>query len=427
MKITIPFSLFFISNILLGQVAISEVYYDSPLREYDNHGKITSYSDYGIDYEPHKGEFIELFNYSDKDIDMSGWRLEDYGGSYTFPNETIIKSNDFIILAYRNYNQDDYFFNFFNKSNKKLNEKKVLYQNNLILFNYTDGLRLISTSYNGDKFAAGATAYEYAWGQYATGEDLAISNRTSLYKAKDINKLSDITERDKDGNNYININSFYQYSSNPVDETELTAGVGYLATYDEVHLKKANPFELPFKVTLEPYENFINKYKIHSLLHYETLYDTYSHYLQIQSWLDRSCNFSVDPVSNLAPYDTYQDKYTFSYDKSGNRTDYVYSVTSSSSSRIATPSVTTDEIANKIYLYPVPTSGPLTIKWDASIDKFIGNIGITSMIGNTSAIINRVAGSQTTNFDITTYPAGIYIVTFQLTTGERISKTISKY
>ena len=108
--------LFFLLSLSLSlnaQIAITEVYYDTPFIER-----------YNKNSKAHLGEFIELFNYSSKDIDISGWRLSDNMTSYYFPNGTKIKSNDFLIIA-KKISSSSYFFDLF-PNEKSGNENKVL-------------------------------------------------------------------------------------------------------------------------------------------------------------------------------------------------------------------------------------------------------------------------------------------------------------
>lgn len=72
-----------------GKVVISEVYYDTPLNEIP--GPRTPHS---------VGEFIELFNSSNVDIDISEWTLLRQGIKYTIPNSTIIKAGGFKVISF---------------------------------------------------------------------------------------------------------------------------------------------------------------------------------------------------------------------------------------------------------------------------------------------------------------------------------------
>jgi uncharacterized protein YuzE len=47
-----------------------------------------------------KNEFVEIFNFSDKEEDLSGWEIKDssFGGSYEFPSGTKIKSKEYLVF-----------------------------------------------------------------------------------------------------------------------------------------------------------------------------------------------------------------------------------------------------------------------------------------------------------------------------------------
>lgn len=69
-------------------VAITEVMYDTPLNEN------TSSVPYCI------GEYIELYNASDNEADLSGWSLQSETQCFTFPQNTILSSRSFMVIAY---------------------------------------------------------------------------------------------------------------------------------------------------------------------------------------------------------------------------------------------------------------------------------------------------------------------------------------
>ena len=70
-----------------GKVVISEVYFDTPYTE--NLGELNH----------HAGEYIELFNSSNEDIDISGWYIKDNILSFKFPIGTIIKAGGFKVIT----------------------------------------------------------------------------------------------------------------------------------------------------------------------------------------------------------------------------------------------------------------------------------------------------------------------------------------
>jgi hypothetical protein len=63
-------------------IVINEINYNSPV-EYDT------------------DDWIELYNYTDSDVDLSGWILidENSGNNFTFPNNTFIEANDYLVIC----------------------------------------------------------------------------------------------------------------------------------------------------------------------------------------------------------------------------------------------------------------------------------------------------------------------------------------
>ncbi|MCL2597623.1 MAG: lamin tail domain-containing protein [Paludibacter sp.] len=122
-------------------VVISEVFYDSPLEE----NMLTSPKNHN------NGEFIELYNPTTVDIDISGWKITDsnpsyYGGelptTYIFPHNTIIQASNTLILAYRCEKTDFQLEELFPNAN--LSNITILYQNVIILDNKGEKITLFN-------------------------------------------------------------------------------------------------------------------------------------------------------------------------------------------------------------------------------------------------------------------------------------------
>jgi hypothetical protein len=127
----------------ISPVIISEVFYDSPLNETLS-GRFSLYDVY--DKTHHNGEFIEFFNPSSKDIDISGWTVQDYStSSYRFPANSIIPSRGMVVLAYRypnsNFNLSDLF-----PSIPLLSQGYIYYHCKFLLDNDGEEIKLLDTS-----------------------------------------------------------------------------------------------------------------------------------------------------------------------------------------------------------------------------------------------------------------------------------------
>lgn len=120
-----------------NRVVISEIMYDSTLDEQIATGKPYS-----------NGEYIELYNFEKTSLDLTGWKLTGGGKTeiYTFPANTIIAPEGFIVVAYQ-----------YKDSNFKLEELYTqidlwskytppLYQRKIILSNSGETVSLIDNT-----------------------------------------------------------------------------------------------------------------------------------------------------------------------------------------------------------------------------------------------------------------------------------------
>lgn len=111
-------------------VVFSEIFYDSPLEE-------------AHDARNHNnGEFIELFNPSSGDIDLSGWKIWDNTTEFIFPNNTILHARSVIIIAYR-YPNSGFKLNSLFPSLNAIDNPNIIYQDKIILSNDGENIQLI--------------------------------------------------------------------------------------------------------------------------------------------------------------------------------------------------------------------------------------------------------------------------------------------
>ncbi len=79
-KSTACFFLFILGQLLYSQIMITEVYYNTPYNEKLHFTKkvngVTT-SELMDAVKHHRGEFIEIYNYSDKDISLKNWYIKD--------------------------------------------------------------------------------------------------------------------------------------------------------------------------------------------------------------------------------------------------------------------------------------------------------------------------------------------------------------
>jgi hypothetical protein len=114
--------------------------YDSPLNEVIT---VTPYSN---------GEFIELYNFEDGDVDLSGWKLTGSGVTETFifPSNTCISSRGFLIIAYQYLNSGFVLDNLYQGFSRNEPNAYVepIYQRKIILSNSGEMLTLIDADGN---------------------------------------------------------------------------------------------------------------------------------------------------------------------------------------------------------------------------------------------------------------------------------------
>lgn len=129
-----------------GKVAISEVYFDTYMVEkqgYANH---------------HAGEFIELYNSSNEDINISGWKIEDNVTSFTIPNNTIIRSGRFKVITFTA--TKSLFIQLFPEAAG--HESDIILQNTFLLNNNIEKIHLLDTDNN---LISDASYYPIGWEQ----------------------------------------------------------------------------------------------------------------------------------------------------------------------------------------------------------------------------------------------------------------------
>jgi RHS repeat-associated protein len=132
-------------------VIISEIMYDSPLPEATG------------DANAHDGEFLSLYNYGNKTVDVGNWTvLGDYS-SYIIPSGTKILPGGLLVIAYRFYRSSNFDVASFYTKNHSSNipyPHQVLYQNTLILRNSTAIVQLLDIdNHVQDKITYTGTVY----------------------------------------------------------------------------------------------------------------------------------------------------------------------------------------------------------------------------------------------------------------------------
>jgi len=383
-----------------AQIAITEAYYDSPFIERLN--KNTN---------AHLGEFIELFNYSKEAIDVSGWRLSDNTGSYYIPQGTIINSNDFLIIARRTPHSSTYFFDLF-PNEEDGNEDKVLYQSNLIMNNYRDWITLSTRRIAGQNLRRYYTVSKIKW-------------RCGSGVPCDRNPIAPATFGDQNSPGFYNTDYDYYVPSlqklQNADLQDVDQTLNYYAA-------NATPFGLLFTPELVDIEDIQN---VRDIL--ESNYESLTVDEVINYYINMNCDISIPIVASENVSDTYLEEQCFTFDVAGNQENNQLCPDNDSDSSdtgddgSSDTDFTTEEIANKIYIVPNPTSGLLNISWDADIGDTISHIVIAPMTGSSLEIpVSIPNNSNAATADLSPYSNGFYVVRFTLNNGEVITKTVIK-
>lgn len=130
-----------------------------------------------------------------------------------------------------------------------------------------------------------------------------------------------------------------------------------------------------------------------------------------------------------------QTEIVFGYDEAGNQIFRKLDISNKfTSERTAIITNKKDKTIDKIYfwskirIYPVPVKDILTIQWSKEINDFIANVSIFEhhSIHWKFQEKNIPALNQQIKVNMSNYYMGVYVLTFKLKDGRRLSKNITK-
>lgn len=400
-KIKVLLSLLFSIN-ATSQVAITEVYYDTPFLEDIYHYSYNGLPNPNSLYH-HIGEYIELYNYTSEDIPLKGWAITDFATKYVFPDNAIIKSNDFIIVAYGN-TDSDYFPSLF--PNTQGQEDKIYYQNKIMLRNEKERLsirigQLRGVMYNNELRAS----HRMTWGDNGTQTPIDNGNEHSLYGSS--------------GNTYykesLHLNSFNSttnYTNVTYNSESYTVGV-------------ATPLSAIFVPTTQNLLDITNVVQL-----FNSAYTNLTYEYEVMQIINTVCEDNV-PIIEQIPSDTFlANGKCFNYDNSGNTIEAVDCLIPTNNTNPVNPTEYTnlelDNFNSLISVSPNPLINNCNANWSGEVIGKINQIEIFNMgnmlVSSYQISINQIQQQLLFNNS----PSGVYIVKFVLNTGQIISKNVIK-
>ncbi|UHO38673.1 lamin tail domain-containing protein [Chryseobacterium capnotolerans] len=370
-----------------GQIMITEVYYNTPANERPKFGQGT------VDAKRHhRGEFIEIYNYSDKDLNLRNWFIRDYA-SYAWLPDKIIKSGQLMVVAYSPmpYNMTDFPSYFTTTAGK---EDQIIYQNRVMLRNLREKVEL-GYSFNGEDLNSyiPVESIDFNWKH---DEEPAPNFIPNVWSTPD---------------KFYTINSL-QYNGT--------------STYSE---GIPNPLEAVVKPPIKSYESMVGGYFTANYAHLDWKDN-------VDEVLNRICPINIERISQDPKTSSTGSSNCFIYDTAGN---FIVTKDCSTSGikdalRSGNEEYTADEldaIKKSIVIAPNPTKASdsynVTITWSGAALNTINNIQVFNSSANTVYGFAPAEGVSTTSFNLQNQLPGAFVVNFVLHTGQIISKNVLRW
>ncbi|GGG43533.1 lamin tail domain-containing protein [Epilithonimonas arachidiradicis] len=384
-RITILGLLIFLINIR-AQIVITEVFYDTPYSERLYRLNMTN-QQIEEARRHHWGEFIEIYNYSDRDLSLANWYVQDKLGTFWLPGNKVIKSGELMVIAYSKlgYNTTP-FTELFSRTQGK--ESQVILQDQILLRNKSEVVKL---GYN------------------------AIDGKVPLQKS------------------YLQWNSATA-QANHIPYTWQTPDACYgansynLTSNNTYVLAPSNPLEAAYKPPIQKYEDIM-----------KDVYQQYYSYIDwgefVRELVNKICGISI-PLEQQMPNGTYTSAgKCFQYDIGGNRVVATDCSSPSTNNPPANGTVYTSEELNEIKsyiaVYPNPATAAnqylVNIGWGGpAIDK-VYSVEVYNSAGGVIYGFNPTSGINTTSISLANQLPGVFVARFTLNTGQTITKNILKW
>jgi hypothetical protein len=378
----------FLSSFVSAQIAITEISSNDP--------------------NP-RTKFIELYNFTDTDISLNGWYLQNYiGASFYFPASAILKSQEFLVVAYRESNQtDNYFPILFPTVAGKTG--KIYYQSNIILNYHKETVKLKTNNIN-NQLTPDLTNFHL---QY-TCMDRAIHEKYfPVLQNIDVGGLPE------------NENS-YKF---PYQTFEIATNNYNYWDGDTPILENSDPLSVTSSAKKPATRKLYDSV-------YETLYKNYSinKFINGIDYFIKSTCYEYIPLLEQTPKEVYdQGIRCFAYDEAGNNINS----TTCSSSTVAPPPTTNlfdeatlNEIFVNIEIAPNPLVNPVeefkVLFKGTALGKISSVQVIPADLSVAFPVISTISTTSEVKINLGGKANGVYVVRITLTTGQALTKSLIK-
>lgn len=377
-----------------AQIAITELYYDTPYSETAE-----------VNDRHHGGEYIELFNFTTEDINIGGWYLADEEGSFHFPPNTVIPSNGLIIVAYLPTDTHSYIPNFFPSTQGK--EAQIFYQKNMQLNNYKEEVSLYMTSVR-----------DIVLPRHQKIQTHKINLPLPyVYTTHTVNPYSDVPNGGFGNYKSLQVQNQHGFQQNIsiIDPGQFTSAL----------YRTATPLALDFNYQLVPLES------VGSVI--DAILNNYDHFLGnygVLDLLNNVCDKYVALITeNVITHPVVSEKCP-EYDAAGNFIGLLATcpedrngIHEEEEEEEIVPEI---DYASKIFVAPNPTSSIATISWNVEVQQAVAEIIIYPINGANQIPISFGKASLSANVNLSAYPSGIYVVRFTFQSGQIVTKSIIK-
>lgn len=374
------------------QIAITEIYYDTPYLERTNLSELS-----------HAGEYIELFNYTTEDLDISGWQIF----SYTFPQGSVIESGDFILLAWdRREFDSDFLIKLFPSLQGK--ESKIYYHNDFLLNNYKSEVVLYMTSIVGITFPQKQVMQLVGW---EFPKNIEFEH----------NYVDPLTYSNSSGYNY---DYNYYKKSLQLKHQDQFQSIFVLHGSSDFHtaaFREATPMSLDYEVQLIPIEN------IPKVMDF--ILNNYDHFIGNSGVLDllnTMCDQYVATIYENNIEDDIISEECPEYDEAGNFIGFMVTCPFSRKKENNNMVLEMIDYSSMVWVTPNPTRGETTIYWDKDVEDLISEIIVIPLNGGQYIPVISTGVKDSAKVDLSIYPSGIYVVRFVFFSGQIVTKSIIK-